>query len=103
MKLQIIAQQKDRTLTLYLQGELDHHAARTVMRQVYEEMEYRAPYTLVLDFSGVTFMDSSGIAVVLKAQQQMKQTGGRLTVRRPTAESEKVFRAAGLEQIVAME
>ena len=51
----------------------------------------------------MTFMDSSGIAVVLKAQQQMKQTGGRLTVRRPTAQSEKVFRAAGLEQIVAME
>ena len=103
MKLQTIAEQKDRTLTLYLRGELDHHAARTVMRQIYEEMECRAPYLLVLDFSGVTFMDSSGIAVVLKAQQQMKQVGGRLTVRRATAQTEKVFRAAGLEKIVAME
>ena len=45
MKLQIIAQQKDRTLTLYLQGELDHHAARTVMRQVYEE--WHAPNNVI--------------------------------------------------------
>ena len=73
MKMQVKAESLDRKLTLRLSGELDHHAARPLMQRIAQEIELALPLEVVLDFSGVTFMDSSGIAVALHTLQQMKQ------------------------------
>lgn len=56
-----------------------------------------------LDFSGVTFMDSSGIAVALHTMQQMKQLGGKMRIGYPSAQVKKVFTAAGLQQLIELE
>jgi len=61
--MQVKAESVDRRLRLRLYGELDHHAARQLMKSIADELEYALPLEVVLDFSGVTFMDSSGIAV----------------------------------------
>ena len=57
-----------RELTLTLRGELDHHGARDVMQRMELALDAALPTKLTLDFSGVSFMDSSGIAVVMRAQ-----------------------------------
>ena len=56
----------DGKLTNYLYPELDHHAARGTMKVITDLMSYELPKQTVLDFSGLTFMDSSGIALLLK-------------------------------------
>ena len=53
---------EDRTLTIALQGDLDHHAARGLMEQADRLMEQNLPSKTILDLGGLTFMDSSGIA-----------------------------------------
>ena len=63
-------------------------------------LTYRLPELLTLDFSGVTFMDSSGIAVVIHALRQMAQLGGRLQLQSIAEQPMKVLRAAGIEKIV---
>ena len=45
--------------------ELDHHTARRVREQIDRQVFARRPELLVLDFSGVHFMDSSGIALII--------------------------------------
>ena len=46
------------TLAAYLSGEIDHHAAQTLRREIDAQVDDRLPELLTLDFSGVTFMDS---------------------------------------------
>ena len=52
-----------RAMTALISGEIDHHGAREIMNALDREIDAALPNLLELDLSGVTFMDSSGIAV----------------------------------------
>lgn len=93
----------DRELTLSVSGEVDHHAAASIMAELERQVEERLPRKLIMDLGGVTFMDSSGIAVILRAHRRMGALGGSLTVRAVPGQAAKVLRAAGLERIVRFE
>ena len=82
--MEVAAKCEGRELELFLQGELDHHGAKGLLQR------------LALDFSAVTFMDSSGIAVAMRARQRMRELGGTARLVRVPAQPERVFRAAGI-------
>ena len=63
--MEINAKSVDRNLLLELSGEIDHHSARNAMREMELAVDAALPKKLVLDMTGVTFMDSSGIALIL--------------------------------------
>ena len=75
--MEVISSGEGRELTLTLRGELDHHAAKEAMRKLEWELDAALPSKLTLDFSGVSFMDSSGIAVVMRALKRMRAMGRR--------------------------
>ena len=89
-------------LTLGLTGELDHHEARALSREIEERIETATPRDCVLDLGGVTFMDSSGIAVILKAYKRMTALGGRLWVENVPSQPMRVLDAAGLDRIIGI-
>ena len=101
--MEIQAKSADRNLLLELSGELDHHGARDALREVELAIDAALPRMLVLDFSGVTFMDSSGIALILRAQQRMQLLDGSLQVRNVPAQARRVLDAAGLDRFVTVE
>lgn len=68
---------ENRQLTISLAGELDHHAARGLMESIDRCIEQNLPVKTILDMGGLTFMDSSGIAVVLRARRRMEALGGQ--------------------------
>lgn len=103
IKMQVKAKSADRKLQLQLAGEIDHHAARQLMQRIAREIELALPLEVVLDFSGVTFMDSSGIAVALHTAQQMKRLGGKMRIFNTTPQVKKVFTAAGIQKMIGME
>ncbi len=92
-----------RELTLTLRGELDHHGARDVMQRMELALDAALPTKLTLDFSGVSFMDSSGIAVVMRAQKRMRALGGSAALCRVPPQAKKVFAAAGIFRIIPLE
>ena len=61
--MDIRARDTDRELLLEFSGEMDHHGARNALKEVEIAIDAALPRSLILDFAGVTFMDSSGIAV----------------------------------------
>ena len=63
--MEVMAACRDRVLELYLKGELDHHGAKGLLTKLEREIEASLPSELILDFSGITFMDSAGIALSL--------------------------------------
>ena len=94
---------RDSALTIALSGEIDHHGAREMMAQLEDAIAERAPARLVLDLSGVTFMDSSGIAVLLKALRQMGHIGGSLRVTNIPAQARRVLDAAGVGRLISLD
>ncbi len=86
----------DRALTVTLRGELDHHAARETVTALERALDAALPRKLILDFGGVTFMDSSGIAVVMRAFRRMTALGGSLELCNVPPQAGRVFDAAGI-------
>ncbi len=86
-----------------LSGEIDHHGAKTMIGQIEETVADRLPIHLTLDLSGVTFMDSSGIAVLLQTQRSMERLGGTLRVVSIPAQARRVLDAAGVGRLVSLE
>ena len=92
----------DRNLLLELSGELDHHGARNTLREVEQAIDAALPRKLVMDLSGVTFMDSSGIALILRAQQRMQLLDGSLLVCNVPQQAKRVLDAAGIGRLVTI-
>ena len=101
MELQV--KSADRNLLLEISGELDHHGARNALREVEQAIDAALPKKLVMDLSGVTFMDSSGIAVLLRAHRRVGLLGGTMTVQHVPDQAGKVLRAAGLDRLMKFE
>ncbi len=87
---------KGRVLTVRLQGELDHHAARSAITAVERALDAAMPSALTLDFGEVSFMDSSGIAVAMRAMRRMAALGGTSALVNVPAQAKRVFDAAGI-------
>ena len=87
--MEMTVRQEERCLEIALIGELDHHAAREIGGRLDRAIEAALPLRLVLDWSGVTFMDSSGIAVVMRVRQRVRDLGGAVTLRGVKAPGEE--------------
>ena len=99
-KMQISALFKDGQLELRFTGELDHHAAKEAMCEIGRTIDLNLPRDCVMDFGGLTFMDSSGIAVVLNTHKRMQEIGGRTQVRNVLPQPMKVLTASGIYRVV---
>ena len=87
-------------LTVALTGEIDHHCAKAYIQAINAKIEAYAPEICILDFRDVTFVDSSGIAVVINALRSMSQIEGRLVLTEISAQPMRVFRASGIDKLV---
>ena len=92
--------QQGQTLTARLAGEIDHHAAKAIMAELAEQIDAALPRQLIIDLAQVTFMDSSGIAVLLNAWRRMNQLEGSLEVHQTPLQAQKVLMAAGLDRLM---
>lgn len=87
-------------LKISFYGELDNHAAKTAVCAIDENVDEHLPKTLLLDFGGLTFMDSSGIAVVLKAYRRMNELGGGVCVENVPKQAQKILDMANMGRLV---
>ncbi|MBM6870947.1 STAS domain-containing protein [Pseudoflavonifractor phocaeensis] len=90
----------DRVFTASVSGEVDHHRARRIMEELEQAIDGGAPRQFTLDLSEVTFMDSSGIAVVLRVYRRVRALGGEMIVAHPPAQAAKVLKAAGIDRLI---
>ena len=91
---------QDGRLTVALTGEIDHHRARDYIQSIAGKIEAYNPSICILDFQEVTFMDSSGIAVVINALRNMTQIEGQLLLTGLSPQPMRVFRASGIDKLV---
>ncbi len=83
-----------------LEGELGHHEAIDAMSRIGEILEVHVPRELVLDLSGLSFMDSSGIAVVVQTAKRCRQMGSAFAVEGAPKHAMRILSAAGVPNLV---
>ena len=86
-------------LTVALTGEIDHHCAKAYIETISTKIEAYNPKVCVLDFRDVTFMDSSGIAVVINALRAMSRIGGELILSDLAEQPRKIFSMSGMDKL----
>ena len=93
----------DGVLTMTLCGEIDHHSAVRIRTEMDAQIYELRPAKTVLDLSGIEFMDSSGLGLIMGRYALMQKLGGELTLRNPNERLVKIFALAGLGRIVKIE
>ena len=93
----------DFQLKVKLTGELDHHSAKKIIDGLGRIVDLYLPNELILDLSATTFMDSSGIAVLLGAYRRMTASDGSIRVIGIQPQPMKVLSAAGLSRFMPIE
>lgn len=83
----------------YLIGEIDHHSSAQIRERIDNTLSFKKPQHLILDFKNVTFMDSSGIGLVMGRYRLMQSFHGTLEIRNVTSQTKKLMELAGLGSI----
>ena len=85
-----------------LTGEIGHHRAGELMRQLETQLDLESPRQVELDMSGVTFMDSSGIALLLRLYRSWPSPGESSRWSRCPSSRARCSKAAGLERMFSI-
>ncbi len=98
--MQIKVKQQEHSITACLYGELDHHSAMQT-RESLDRLIARYNNTdLVLDLKNLSFMDSSGIGVIIGRYKKLKNSGKNLYVKNASRQIDKVMSVSGLYSII---
>lgn len=91
------------TMTVMLDGDIDHHNARQIRGKIDTKMFIARPEELVLDLSQVSFMDSSGLGLILGRYSKATELGIGFRVANPTREIRRILDLAGTERLIIID
>lgn len=87
-------------ITVCVKGEIDHHGAVSLRRDVDALLWDKAPKHLILDMSGIEFMDSSGLGFIMGRYDIMRKLSGDMTLRDPSPCVERMLKLTGFDRRV---
>ncbi len=90
----------DGSLTVYLEGDIDHHSAQTIRSRIDTRLFLARPRELVLDLSRVSFMDSAGLGLILGRFTKASELGVAFRLINPNRHILKILDLAGMERLV---
>ncbi len=89
-------------VTVYIRGEIDHHTAVSIRNGIDGVLFEKRPEKLILDLSGVSFMDSSGLGLIMGRLSVMKSLGGEMVLQRPSRETHTMLQLSGMERLLSI-
>ncbi|MBU3190945.1 anti-sigma F factor antagonist [Clostridium bowmanii] len=92
----------DDRLIVYMSGELDHHSAEEVRNLIDDRLDRDSYNKLIMDFGGVSFMDSSGIGVVIGRYKKLHTRNGSVCVTSIQSSVKRVFELSGMFKIIML-
>lgn len=94
---------KQNVLIVRLEGEIDHHEAKHLRSSWQEHMSNQGIQHVIVNVEKVSFMDSSGIGVLLGRYKEVAQIGGEMVVCSITEPIQRIFDLSGLFKIVRLQ
>lgn len=103
MSLEIDMEMIQDVLCIRLSGELDHHSADDLRERVNSVIEKNEIHHIVLNLAELSFMDSSGLGVIIGRYKQIKQLHGEMIVCAISPAIQRLFDLSGLFKIIRLE
>jgi stage II sporulation protein AA (anti-sigma F factor antagonist) len=103
VSLVIDMEAKNFVLCVRLKGELDHHTAEKLKKRAIDAIEKHSIKHIILNLQDLTFMDSSGIGVILGRYKQIKNNQGEMVVCAISPSIKRLFEMSGLFKIIKLE
>jgi len=94
---------RDDMLLVKLLGEIDHHGAVSLREDIDALLVRERPHRLVVELSGVRFMDSAGLGLLMGRYRLMQQLGGKMVLFNPNGAVMKILQLAGMERFMEIE
>ncbi|MBQ3031238.1 MAG: anti-sigma factor antagonist [Anaerotignum sp.] len=91
--------QKNKTILIMVSGEIDHHTSKELRRQTESAMSEMGGRNLVFDFTNVSFMDSSGIGMLIGRYKQLQSMQGRIAIICTEEKIVEIIRLSGLTKL----
>ena len=99
MESEAIFLTREDSLSVILPHEIDHHAVKPIREKTDIKLFELSPGLLILDFSAVNFMDSSGIGLILGRAALCEELGCRIRLKGLSGRLMKLIRLSGIEKI----
>ncbi len=99
MQADVIFRKGERTLTAALPPEIDHHNCKRIRESIDGEMFLMKPEILIMDFSGVGFMDSSGLGLIIGRCTVAERLSSSVRLIGLTPAAMRIIRLGGLDKI----
>ncbi|NBI30407.1 anti-sigma F factor antagonist [Chengkuizengella marina] len=103
MSLHVQISNQGEALIVRLQGELDHHTSELLRTKMESAIEQENSNHIVLVLKDLSFMDSSGLGVILGRYKQITNRGGRMVVCNVNSSIYRLFEMSGLFKILTIE
>ena len=87
-------------ISVRVNGELDHHGAQQIRDELDERIIRRGIKNLVFDFDDLSFMDSSGIGLIIGRYKLIKSLGGNVSIVCSNACVNKILQMSGIMRII---
>ena len=99
--MQIKSRIVNKTLYIMLSGELDEYTAPTVRKNLDTLFDTQKGFIqIVLDLSELSFMDSTGVGVLIGRYKKMKESNKPIFITNPSRNAERIFKMSGLYEIM---
>ena len=90
---------QEQTITVCLTGEIDHHSAQYWRERIDAQVQASSCKRLLLDFGGVTFMDSSGVGLIMGRYRLLQRLGGTLGLTGVSPKIGMMLHLAGIDRL----
>lgn len=98
--MEVFCEDKNNTIVAYLNGELDHHSAEYIRVKIDYYIDTSDSKNLVFDFKNVSFMDSSGIGIIIGRHKKISAKNGQVFLVNLNNTIRKVIELSGIGKIV---
>ena len=92
--------EEDKLLVFKITSEIDDHSVQEIRRRADYEMERYMPKKVIFDFNSVTFMDSSGIGLIIGRYKFAKMIGAKLEMTNLCSSVKKIFDMSGILRLI---
>ena len=101
--MQVEYKKEDKLLMLKIEEEIDHHTSEKIRKRADYEIQVHIPKKVIVDFTNVTFMDSSGIGMLIGRYKLVSMFGGRMSMINVKPVIKKVFEMSGVLKLIPIE
>ena len=100
---QVVYETKGDTLVVRVGGEIDHHSAPGIREEIDGYLERNRPKKLIMDLGGTSFMDSSGLGLILGRLRKTQEMKMEMVLANPSVSVLRILQLAGVEKLLSIQ